>query len=490
MTISPIYASIRDDLNKGAVKSDEQNNIPNCERHYTEHKSSKKDKRPIPPPLKPPEPPSEVIYAEPNTPLWLSSTNGGSPKHATLQSLPQVDLTEESDAAYSDYAEPDSPCEKNSLIPNSPQPRVVSGYADPIDVISPTSLNTFPNPIYEEIYSEPFQGVTGTSMYCNPDEELNFRPRLDTLKELPRNRLHFKEKIGDGQFGEVYIGEVERLGDILGGELKNNPRTTVAIKTLKLDVDKNIKDDFFKEVKAMAGLKHSNVIRLLGVCRDDPMCMIVEYMANGDLNQFLKERELTPSWSENDRWQDAGQYISLQALFFMAKQVAAGMKYISSLNYVHRDLATRNCLVGHAYTVKIADFGMSRNLYSKHYYRVEGRVILPIRWMAPECILQGRFTTSGDVWAFGVTLWEILTLAKEYPYSELTDEEVIDNAQKIFHGTGKPCTRLPQPETCPDDLYRLMCCCWTREMEDRPPFMELHSNIAERVRFSEVSMEC
>lgn len=251
-------------------------------------------------------------------------------------------------------------------------------------------MTTFPNPIYEEIYSEPFQGVSGTSLYCNPDEELNFRPRLDTFKELPRHKLHFKEKIGDGQFGEVHIGEVERLGDILGGEFKNSSRTTVAIKTLKLNVDKNIKDDFFKEVKAMAGLKHSNVIRLLGVCRDDPMCMIVEYMANGDLNQFLKEKEHTPSLNESEGWQDAGQYISSQALFYMAKQVAAGMKYISSLNYVHRDLATRNCLVGHANTVKIADFGMSRNLYSKHYYRVEGRVILPIRWMAPECILQGK----------------------------------------------------------------------------------------------------
>lgn len=105
-------------------------------------------------------------------------------------------------------------------------------------------------------------------------------------------------------------------------------------------------------------------------------------------------------------------------------------------------------------------------------------------------ILSGRFTTSSDVWAFGVTLWEILTLAKEYPYSELTDEEVIDNAQKIFHGTGKPSTRLPQPATCADDLYQLMCRCWTREMEERPPFMELHSNIAERVRLSEISIEC
>ncbi|XP_062484740.1 epithelial discoidin domain-containing receptor 1-like [Pezoporus occidentalis] len=149
------------------------------------------------------------------------------------------------------------------------------------------------------------------------------------------------------------------------------------------------------------------------------------------------------------------------------------MRFLSRLNVVHRDLATRNCLVGAGVTVKVSDFGMSRPLYGRHYYRVWGRALLPIRWMAWECILMGTFTPASDAWAFGVTLWEVLTRCREQPYGGLSDEQVIANAGHHFRAQGKQ-EYLPCPPGCPPALHGVMLRCWARDAADRPSFGLLH----------------
>ncbi|KAM6184022.1 epithelial discoidin domain-containing receptor 1 isoform 3-T3 [Erethizon dorsatum] len=284
----------------------------------------------------------------------------------------------------------------------------------------------------------------------------------------------------------VHLCEVEDAEDLVSLDFPTSVRKgqplLVAVKILRPDATKNARNDFLKEVKIMSRLKDPNIIRLLGVCvQDDPLCMITDYMENGDLNQFLSAHQLEDKAAEGaprDGEAVQGPTISYPMLLHVAAQIASGMRYLATLNFVHRDLATRNCLVGENFTIKIADFGMSRNLYAGDYYRVQGRAVLPIRWMAWECILMGKFTTASDVWAFGVTLWEVLMLCRAQPFGQLTDEQVIENAGEFFRDQGRQ-VYLSRPPACPQGLYELMLQCWSREPEQRPPFAQLHRFLAE-----------
>uniref|UniRef100_A0A674P1E8 receptor protein-tyrosine kinase n=1 Tax=Takifugu rubripes TaxID=31033 RepID=A0A674P1E8_TAKRU len=282
--------------------------------------------------------------------------------------------------------------------------------------------------------------------------------------------LNPPEKLGEGQFGEVHLCEAEGLPEFLGEGSplpeRNGCSVLVAVKQLRADATSQARNDFLKEIKIMSRLNDPNIIRLLCVCvSSDPLCMVTEYMENGDLNMFLSQREIESTLTHANNIPS----VSLSDLLHMAVQISSGMKYLASLNFVHRDLATRNCLLDRRLTIKIADFGMSRNLYSSDYYRIQGRAVLPIRWMAWESILLGKFTTASDVWAFGVTLWEIFTLCKEQPYSLLSDEQVIENTGEFFRNQGRQIF-LYAPPLCPPSLFELMMRCWGRDISDRPTF--------------------
>lgn len=89
---------------------------------------------------------------------------------------------------------------------------------------------------------------------------------------------------------------------------------------------------------------------------------------------------------------------SLSKMIQMAGEIADGMAYLNANKFVHRDLAARNCMVAEDFTVKIGDFGMTRDIYETDYYRKGGKGLLPVRWMSPESLKDGVFTTHSDVW--------------------------------------------------------------------------------------------
>ncbi|XP_046427301.1 tyrosine-protein kinase Src42A isoform X2 [Neodiprion pinetum] len=252
--------------------------------------------------------------------------------------------------------------------------------------------------------------------------------------EIDRSSLKFVRKLGQGQFGEVWEG------------LWNNT-TPVAIKTLKPGtMDPK---DFLAEAQIMKKLRHAKLIQLYAVCTmEEPIYIITELMRNGSLLEFL---------------QGKGRGLKLAQLIDMSAQIAAGMAYLESQNYIHRDLAARNVLVADSNIVKIADFGLARLIKEDEYEaRIGAR--FPIKWTAPEAANYSKFSIKSDVWSFGILLTELVTYGR-IPYPGMTNAEVL---HQVEHGYRMPC-----PPNCPTALYDIMLECWNKDPMKRPTFETL-----------------
>ena len=332
--------------------------------------------------------------------------------------------------------------------------------------------------IYETVYSEPIQPSLFADSVETPSDCEDLHPYAP-IYTIPINLPSSKEallevfssnileiiELGMGQFGKVILAETVGLSakDLRLSESDDDKSksTLVTVKKLKSDAPNATKAAFEKEVNFMSRLTDGNVIRILGVCYEDAPFIMMEYMEKGDLNQYLQKFKIHTTDSEQQ------DQITTSTLVHISTQIASAMKYLASHNFVHRDLATRNCLVGPNYLVKISDFGMSKSLYDSHYYRIHGRAVLPVRWMAYECFY-GKFSQKSDVWAFGVTMWEIFTLAKEQPYCDMSDKQVVEDAVK-----GKNSTLLSKPKKCPLEVYKIMLECWAHNPEQRATFEQL-----------------
>lgn len=210
---------------------------------------------------------------------------------------------------------------------------------------------------------------------------------------------------------------------------------------------------------------------MLGICsQEEPVCVVMEYLEHGDLCQFLKTH--VAAENGNSTLPYGIKTLSFSCLLYMGAQISSGMKYLESLNFVHRDLATRNCLIGKAYQIKICDFGTYNELYVNDYYKVDGNTPLPIRWMAPESVYQAKYTTKSDVWSFAITLWEILTLCRRQPYDSLNDPNVMENLAHMHCDDGQY-MYLPRP-VANKDIYDLMLECWRKVDVERPSFREIN----------------
>merc|ERR1711936_1215658 len=232
--------------------------------------------------------------------------------------------------------------------------------------------------------------------------------------ELNNDDVELVEKIGRGNFGDVYKAR-----------LKNNS-LAVAVKTCKVTMPEEQKKKFLQEGRILKQYEHPNIVRFIGICvQKQPIMIVMELVPGGSL-----------------------------------------LKYLESKQCIHRDLAARNCLVGDTNIVKISDFGMSRE--EEEYIVSDGLKQIPIKWTAPEALNYGKYTSLCDVWSFGVLAWEIFSKGGT-PYQGMTNtraRELIDSGY-----------RMPAPDGTPDEVYQLMLRCWQYEPEDRPHFAEIHATV-------------
>uniref|UniRef100_A0AAR2LA40 receptor protein-tyrosine kinase n=1 Tax=Pygocentrus nattereri TaxID=42514 RepID=A0AAR2LA40_PYGNA len=265
---------------------------------------------------------------------------------------------------------------------------------------------------------------------------------LKFASEIHPNYITKQKVIGAGEFGEVFRGLLK---------LPGRSEVAVAIKTLKPGYTEKQRQDFLSEASIMGQFSHQNIIRLEGVVTKFKHAMIItEYMENGALDQYLRDHD--------------GELSSYQ-LVGMLNGIAAGMKYLSDMNYVHRDLAARNILVNGNLECKVSDFGLSRVLedYPEGTYTTSGGKI-PIRWTAPEAIAYRKFTSASDVWSFGIVMWEVMA-SGERPYWDMSNHEVMKAINEGF--------RLPAPMDCPSAIYQLMLQCWMQDRSKRPRFLDI-----------------
>nr|XP_015202287.1 PREDICTED: fibroblast growth factor receptor 2 isoform X7 [Lepisosteus oculatus] len=290
-----------------------------------------------------------------------------------------------------------------------------------------------------------------------PEYELPEDPRW----EFSRDKLTLGKPLGEGCFGQVVMAEA------LGID-KDKPKEalTVAVKMLKDDATEKDLSDLVSEMEMMKMIgRHKNIINLLGACtQDGPLYVIVEYASKGNLREYLRARRPPGMEYSYDIARVPDEQLTFKDLVSCTYQVARGMEYLASQKCIHRDLAARNVLVTENNVMKIADFGLARDVHNIDYYKKTTNGRLPVKWMAPEALFDRVYTHQSDVWSFGVLMWEIFTLGGS-PYPGIPVEELF----KLL----KEGHRMDKPGNCTNELYMMMKDCWHAISSQRPTFKQL-----------------
>lgn len=278
------------------------------------------------------------------------------------------------------------------------------------------------------------------------------RPKLHAKTTFDKSDIEIRAKIGQGNFGEVFKVRIKSL------------KRDAAMKTLRATVSKEVRESFMKEFNMMNAMKHENIVQCIGVVDDgDPnnMKILLELINKGALDKLLRNSKLTVRGKSR-----------------ILIDVARGMQYLHHRNIIHRDLAARNILVQRhrdgSIIGKVSDFGLSQ----EGVYYLKKAEQLPLKWLAPECLTEKKWTPASDVWSFGILMWEVWTNGGD-PYSDKEEVTDANSLKQFIMDGGHPHI----PDDMPVGLANVMLACWTTDYNSRPT-MDLILPELERVHLT------
>ncbi|XP_061866439.1 LOW QUALITY PROTEIN: serine/threonine-protein kinase LMTK1 [Colius striatus] len=320
------------------------------------------------------------------------------------------------------------------------------------DYVTELSAQGSPTPQHgPEVYVLPLTKVS-LPMAKQPGRSVQLLKSAD----LGRQSLLYLKEIGHGWFGKVFLGEVN----------SGISSTQVVVKELKASASVQDQMQFLEEAQPYRALQHTNLLQCLAQCAEvTPYLLVMEFCPLGDLKGYLRSCRGAEAMPPDP--------LTLQR---MACEVACGVLHLHRNNYIHSDLALRNCLLTADLTVKIGDYGLSHCKYKDDYFVTADQLWVPLRWIAPELIdeVHGNLlivdqTKASNVWSLGVTIWELFELGSQ-PYDHYSDRQVLAYAIKEQQ------LKLPKPQlklSLAERWYEVMQFCWLQP-EQRPTAEEVH----------------